>query len=110
MMTSVSVVGLNSETNGRSCGAHSVCGLSATVGMTVCFEKTTARIGRKMEPALAVVINANGQKKCRIGFVPKSESARFDQLDNKTAVITDIGSLSRESGYKQMGEGKVKLM
>ena len=101
-MTEISIVGLTSPTNGRSCDIHGICGIIAKVDMVVKLKKVTVECTKGFEePAIAAIHMSMGEEKCRIGFLPKQYVARADFYEGRLAQIIEIYNEDTKSKYKR---------
>ena len=73
----VDVVGLNHDTNGRSCESHDICGNHLEPDETLIVKSCIVDIEGVEEGALSVSKISNGQVICRVGFIAKSSISRI---------------------------------
>jgi hypothetical protein len=76
LLKCVDIVGLEKDTNGRSCNQHDICGRSVVIGDVLVLTKTIVTIDGKAEGAVSAQQVRNGEIGCRVGFVSKAMIAR----------------------------------
>jgi hypothetical protein len=66
------IVGLLSNTNGRSCTEHTVCGETVEVGDVLRLVKTVVTVKGVAEEAVKCVRITDGVDSCTVAFVPRN--------------------------------------
>lgn len=109
-LVDVEVVGLLSDTNGRACCSHQVCGEFLIVGDLVRLVYTTVTVHGKVEQAIKVVKIADGVPSCTVGFVPRVQTQLRSVVSHvgKLCLVHEIYSQSpnsykREKSHKNRG-------
>jgi hypothetical protein len=77
------IVGLFSNTNGRSCESHSVSGTHALPGDLVRFKCVIADLDGALQEAITCHRIRDGVESCRIGFLPRNLAARSKKKFDK---------------------------
>jgi hypothetical protein len=93
------IVGLYSETNGRSCDIHECCGSHVLVGDVIRLKKTVVDVDEGSEESVACVLVRKGRESCTVAFVPHVLQNWGPLLDhiNKHAQIVEIYKTSRNT-------------
>lgn len=99
------IVGLAQSTNGRSCTAHEICGMQATVGTLFKIRLCIIEVDGSHEEALkAVVIAKDGDvymEFCTIGYLQRAMVTGFrERYLNKTCRIIEMYA-DNESPHKR---------
>lgn len=63
--------GLNSNTNGRSCTLHSICGEHVEIGDVLRIVKCVVAVDGVVEEALKCVKVVDGHDGCTVAFIPR---------------------------------------
>ena len=71
MNADLEIVGLESNTNGRSCTVHSVCGQAIAVGDVLRLVGCIVQIDNITEDAIKCVKVIDGVDTCTVAFVPR---------------------------------------
>ena len=71
----IEIVGLSSNTNGRSCTLHAVCGDAVEVGDVLRLVPCVVTINHETEEAIKVVKVVDGVDTCTVAFVPRVQSS-----------------------------------
>jgi hypothetical protein len=95
------IVGLHSNSNGRSCCQHRCCGEHVQVGDVLRLVKCVVTIKSQPEEAVKLVKIADGTDCCTVGFVPRvfSRMPRVEQNINKFVQVVELYKDS-ENTYK----------
>ncbi len=70
-MRLIDIVGLESESNGRSCPDHEICGYIVKEGDILHLQETSVRIGDSTEYAIKASLLNSDSGCCVVGFIPK---------------------------------------
>jgi hypothetical protein len=91
--SSVKIVGINKLQRGCSCDDHVVCGQSLKHGSYVCFcaEHFNWR-GDKEEDVISVYRLKNGERTCKVGYLPKHLAVRAHRYDGLCARVSEVYS------------------
>ena len=97
------IVGLHSDTFGRSCGRHAVCGRQVGVGSIVRVTRDVLLVDRDIgtqgaddgsdqapEMVLKVVSVQGGEEKCTIGFLPRHIAMRPTQVQRFDGQFAEV--------------------
>ena len=71
-MNAIEIVGLCSDTNGRSCEIHQICGESVILGDVLHLKRTVVTYKGQLKDAIKAVSIVDNAEKCIVGFVPHS--------------------------------------
>jgi hypothetical protein len=96
------IIGLHSNSNGRSCCQHRCCGEHVKVGDVLRLVKCVVTIKATPEEAVKLVKIADGTDGCTVGFVPRvfARMPRVEQNINKFVQVVELYSDS-ENTYKK---------
>ena len=102
MSTELEVVGLYSDTNGRSCTCHAICGDHVAVGDVLRLVRTVVSYNGRDEAAIKGVKVVDGVDTCTVAYVPRA-TMNFPKVHghiNKFAQVTELYSQSKNT-YKK---------
>jgi 5-methylcytosine-specific restriction endonuclease McrA len=88
----VEIVGTKSNSQGRSCEHHLVCGSLLNEDSVVRIRKVQVIVDGKEEPALAAYLVSDGVDSCRVGFLPRHLLKHSTKYDGLLAQIIDVYS------------------
>ena len=104
------VVGLLSDTNGRSCCSHEVCGEFLLQGDLCRLVKTVVTIKGVDEEAIKLVKIQDGVPTCTVGFVPRvhARSGRVFRNIGELCLVQEIylnstNTYTRSKAHKNRG-------
>ncbi len=63
------IVGLDADSNGRSCSLHATCGQFVKPNDLVRFKEAVVEVDGRFEEAVKVVVIRNGEESCTVGFL-----------------------------------------
>ena len=91
------IVGTESDTQGRSCQEHDVCGSVLDEDTVVRFRKVQVNVGGVEEAAIAVYLVSDGIDRCRVGFLQRHLVKHWKQYDGVLAQVIDVYSTQSSS-------------
>lgn len=96
------IVGLYSDTNGRSCSVHAICGDHVNVGDVLRLVATVVDYKGSLEPAVKCVKVVDGTDACTVAFVPRnlSDLPKVKEHLNKFVQVTELYAESKNT-YKR---------
>jgi len=92
----VEIVGTESNTQGRSCEEHDICGSVMAEDIVVRFRKVQVVVDGKEESAVAAYLVSDGIDRCRVGFLQRHLLKHWKQYDGVLAQVIDV--YSEDSG------------
>jgi hypothetical protein len=112
------IVGLLSDTNGRSCSVHTACGEYVRVGDLLRLKKTCVVVNGKTETAIKLnKITDDGVEGCTVAFVPRIHLTTPIVLRNincfcrvKELYCNSKYTFIREKSHRNMGMAGVVLL
>jgi hypothetical protein len=98
----VEIVGIEANTNGRSCDQHDVCGSALEDDVVVRLRKVQIlnAEGRE-ESAIAAYLVSDGIDQCRVGFLQRHLVRHAKSFDGVLAQVTEVYSATSESPAKR---------
>jgi hypothetical protein len=111
------IVGLNANTNGRSCTLHECCGKEVEPGDVLRLVPTSVSIDGVIEDAVKCVLVIQGNDTCTVGFVPrviantemvKEHHYLFVQV--KEVYDDSDNTYKHKKSYKNHGMAKVAVL
>ncbi len=100
------IVGLFSNSNGRFCCSHRVCGKHVGHGDVLRLVKTVVNVGVTAEEAIKLVKIIDGTDGCTIGFIPRVQS-RMPKIIadiNKFCIVQELYESSSSNYKRKKGE------
>jgi hypothetical protein len=88
----VEIVGTKSNSQGRSCEQHLVCGSVLKEDDVVRIRKVQVIVDGEEEPALAVYLVSDGVDSCRVGFLPRHLLKHSKNYDGLLAQVIEVYS------------------
>jgi hypothetical protein len=88
----VEIVGTESNTQGRSCEEHDICGSVMAEDVVVRLRKVQVVIDGKEESAIAAYHVSDGIDRCRVGFLQRHLLKHWKQYDGVLAQVIDVYS------------------
>jgi hypothetical protein len=88
----VDIVGTESNTQGRSCEEHDICGSVLAVDVVVRFRKVQVIVDGKEESAISANLVSDGIDQCRVGFLPRHLLKHCKQYDGVLAQVIEVYS------------------
>jgi hypothetical protein len=100
------IVGLFSNSNGRFCCCHRVCGEHVVEGDVLRLVMTVVSIGEEVEEAVKLVRIMDGMDGCTVGFIPRVQSRlpKVLQNINKFCVVHELYNSSSSTYKRKKGE------
>jgi hypothetical protein len=99
----VEIVGIEANSNGRSCYQHDVCGTLVEEDVVLRLRKVQIlnSLGRE-EPAIAAYHVSDGIDQCRVGFLQRHFVAHARKtFDGVLAQVTEVYSVGSDSPIKR---------
>lgn len=88
----VDIVGTNTNTQGRSCEEHDICGSVMAEDVVVRLRKVQIIVNGKEDSAIAAYLVSDGIDRCRVGFLPRHLVKHWKQYDGVLAQVIDVYS------------------
>jgi hypothetical protein len=88
----VDVVGIESSNRGRHCEVHPCCGSVLYLHAVVRFRAVQIVVDGEEQSALAVYWVADGDDRCRVGFLRRHLIKHKADYDGKLAQVIDMAS------------------
>jgi hypothetical protein len=111
------IVGLLSNSNGRSCSVHEICGEYVRVGDVLRLKKTVVTIQGKTEEAIKLNKITDGVEGCTVAFIPRLmiDVPRVTKNINHFCIVKELYCFSaskflREKSHRAMGMAGVVLL
>jgi hypothetical protein len=111
------IVGLFSNSNGRFCCCHRVCGAHVVEGVVLQLVMTVVSIGEGVEEAVKLVRIMDGMDGFTVGFIPRVQSRlpKVLQNINKVCIVHKLyqsssSTYKRKKGEKNHGMASVILL
>jgi hypothetical protein len=100
------IVGLFSNSNGRFCCCHRVCGAHVVEGDVLRLVMTLVSIGEGVEAAVKLVKIMDGMDGCTVGFIPRVQSRlpKVLQNINKFCIVHELYQSSPSTYKRKKGE------
>ena len=99
---SVTIVGIEAATSGRSCEEHDICGSVLQEDVVVRIRKVQVLIDGSEESALAVYWVSDGIDRCRVGFLQKHLVKHWKNYDGRLAQVTELFKGSDNSSKRKL--------
>ncbi len=93
----VEIVGTESNTQGRSCEEHDICGSVMAEDVVVRFRKVQILVNGKEESSIAAYHVSDGIDRCRVGFLQRHLLKHWKLYDGVLAQVIDVYSKECES-------------
>ena len=90
------IVGLMSNTNGRSCGVYHICGDHVVVGDVLHLVAMVMQVEDRTEEAIKVIKVVDGVDTCTVGFVPRV-IAQLEHMRNHVNKFVQVKEIYQES-------------
>ena len=97
----VEIFGINSDTNGRSCEEHPICGSVLQDDVVVRFRKVQVSINNKEESAIAAFWVSDGVDRCRVGYLPRHHVKHWKMLEGVLGQIVEVYDKDSDSPTKR---------
>jgi hypothetical protein len=98
----VDIVGIESNTQGRSCEEHDICGKSSIAeDAVVRFRKVQIVVNGKEESAIAAYHVSDGIDRCRVGFLKRHLLKHWKRYDGVLAQVIEVYSKESDSPTKR---------
>ena len=93
----VEIVGIESDTQGRKCEEHDICGSVIAEDVVVRFRKVQIIVNGVEESAIAAYHVSDGIDRCRVGFLQRHLVKHWKKYDGVLAQIIEVYSQDSES-------------
>ena len=99
MSSKLEIIGLDSNTNGRSCTAHDVCGEHVAVGDALCLVRCIIAHNDVDEVAIKCVKIIDGVDTCTVAYVPRilMQLPKVQAHINKFVQVSELHSQCLEA-------------
>eukprot|EP00474_Spongospora_subterranea_P004922 CRZ05380.1 hypothetical protein [Spongospora subterranea] len=110
------IVGLHSDSNGRSCESHGTCGNWVNEGDLIRFKVVIVDFDGQVEQAIACHRIRDGVESCRVGFLQRSLVARSkERFANKFGQVLQLyencdNVVKRNKSFKNKGMASFRLL
>jgi hypothetical protein len=93
----IEIVGIQSNTQGRQCQQHDICGSVVAEDVVVRFRKVQVVVDEKEETAIAAYHVSDGIDLCRVGFLQRHLVKHWKRYDGVLAQVIEVYSNESES-------------
>ena len=97
----VEIVGINSNTNGRSCEEHHTCGCVLEEDCLVRLRKHQVYINGHEQSAVGVCWVSDGMDRCLVGYLHHHQVKHLNKLEGALCQVTEVYSDNSDSPMKQ---------
>ena len=97
----VEIVGINSHTNGRSCGEHHTCGCVLEEDSLVRLRKRQVYINGHEQSAVGVYWVSDRVDRCLVGYLHHHQVKHLNKLEGPLCQVTEVYSDNSDSPTKQ---------
>ena len=97
----VEIVGINSNTNGRSCEEHHACGCVLEEDTLVRLRKHQVYINGREQSAVGVYWVSDGVDRCLVGCLNRRQVKHLNKLEGALCQVTEVASDNSDSPMKQ---------
>ena len=97
----VEIVGINSNTNGRSCEEHHTCGCVLEEDTLVRLQKRQVYISGREQSAVGVYWVSDGMDRCLVGYLHCHQVKHLNKLEGALYQVTEVYSDNSDSPTKQ---------
>ena len=99
----VEIVGINSNTNGRSCEEHHTCGCVLEEDTLVRLRKRQVYINGREQSAVGVYWVSDGVDRCLVGYLHRHQVKHLNKLEGALCQVTEVGPTKRHKHKKNFG-------
>ena len=96
----VEIVGINSNTNGRSCEEHHTCGCVLEEDSLVRLRKRQVYINGHKQSAVGVYWVSDGVDQCLVGYLHCHQVKHLNKLEGALCQVTEVYSDNSDSPMK----------
>ena len=96
----VEIVGINSNTNGRSCEEHHTCGCVLEEDSLVRLRKHQVYINGHEQSAVGVYWVSDGMDRCLVGYLHRHQVKHLNKLEGALCQVTEVYSDNSDSPTK----------
>ena len=96
----VEIVGINSNTNGRSCEEHHTCGCVLEEDSLVRLRKHQVYINGHEQSAVGVYWVSDGVDRCLVGYLHRHQVKHLNKLEGALCQVTEVYSDNSDSPMK----------
>ena len=93
----IEIVGIESDTQGRKCHEHDICGSVMAEDVVVRFRKVQVIVDRKEQSAIAVYRVSDGIDSYRVGFLQRHLVKHWKQYDGVLVQVIEVYSKESDS-------------
>ena len=93
----VEIVGINSNTNGRSCEEHHTCGCVLEEDTLVRLRKRQVYINGHEQSAVGVYWVSDGVDRCLVGYLHRHQVKHLNKLEGALCQVTEVYSDNSDS-------------
>ena len=93
----VEIVGINSNTNGRSCEEHHTCGCVLEEDTLVRLRKRQVYINGREQSAVGVYWVSDGVDQCLVGYLHRHQVKHLNKLEGALCQVTEVYSDNSDS-------------
>ena len=97
----VEIVGINSNTNGRSCEEHHTCGCVLEDDTLIRLRKCQVYINGHEQSAVGVYWVSDGVDRCLVGFLHRHQVKHLNKLEGALCQVTEVYSDNSDSPMKR---------
>ena len=97
----VEIVGINSNTNGRSCEEHHTCGCVLEEDTLVRLQKRQVYINGCEQSAVGVYWVSDGVDPCLVGYLHHHQVKHLNKLEGALCQVTEVYSDNSDSPMKR---------
>ena len=97
----VEIVGINSNTNGRSCEEHHTCGCVLEEDCLVRLRKRQVYINGHEQSLVGVYWVSDGVDRCLVGYLHRHQVKHLNKLEGALCQVTEVYSDNSDSPMKR---------
>ena len=97
----VEMVGINSNTNGRSCEEHHTCGCVLEEDTLVRLQKRQVYINGREQSTVGVYWVSDGVDRCLVGYLHRHQVKHLNKLEGALCQVTEVYSDNSDSPMKR---------
>ena len=97
----VKIVGVNSQTNGRSCEEHCICGEVVIEDVVLHLRKVQVQMNQQEQSAIAAFWVSDGIDHCHVGYLPKASVKNWKQYDGALVQVIEVYSGDSDTPMKR---------
>ena len=97
----VEIVGINSNTNGRSCEEHHTCGCVLEEDTLLRLRKRQVYINGREQSTVGVYWVSDGMDRCLVGYLHRHQVKHLNKLEGALCQVTEVYSDNSDSPTKR---------